>query len=400
VTATYRGLLAVREFRVLVSNVCIVLIAVSATDLALGVLIYRATGSTLFTSLSTFGGPLVALVGSQFLSAMSDVVRPRTAQLCMTGTALAADLLQCIPGQPWQLRFVWVALPWLAASMFSGAQWVIIRDAVDADALVLARSTLNLVGGGVKIAGYALGGIVLVWIAPSHVFVLAAVAHAAALVNLRLGIRDRPARGAGDRNVVRVTAARNRQLLGSRITRPLYLALWVPNGLVVGCESLFVPVRNGAGAGYLFGASCAGMMLGDLAIGRFMSKERRDRLIEPLRLLLAVPYLGLAFFHSLVVVVPLVFVASIGFAASLPLLDRLHRHTDPAMVGQVMGLFGQGLMVWQSLGALLGGAVGLLVSPDHAVGIMAAASVTVTLLLARGLRRSAPEEPALAPQPG
>lgn len=90
--------------------------------------------------------------------------------------------------------------------------------------------------------------------------------------------------------VVRRTAAVNRQLLGSPLARPLYLALWVPDGLVAGCESLFIPYGNEASAGraslagWLFAAASAGMMTGDLTIGRFVSPTTRDRIIEPLLL--------------------------------------------------------------------------------------------------------------------
>jgi hypothetical protein len=48
----------------------------------------------------------------------------------------------------------------------------------------------------------------------------------------------------------RTSRPANRRLLGSPVTRPLYIALWVPNGLVVGCESLFVPYGNAASAGH------------------------------------------------------------------------------------------------------------------------------------------------------
>ena len=64
--------------------------------------------------------------------------------------------------------------------------------------------------------------------------------------------------------------------LRSPVTRPLYIALWVPNGLIVGCESLFVPYGHagsgghGAVAGWLFAATAAGMMAGDLLVGRFV----------------------------------------------------------------------------------------------------------------------------------
>jgi len=203
----------------------------------------------------------------------------------------------------------------------------------------------------------------------------------------------RTARG---RNVVSHTAAVTWQLSRSNATRPLYLALWVPNGLIVGCESLFVPyghpgsASHGAVAGWLFAATAAGMLAGDLLVGRFVPPGWRDLFIGPLRLLLAVPYLFF-FLDPPVIAVPLGFLAAVGYAASLPLQDRLIRSTDDAIQGQVLGLHMNGVMAWQAIGALIAGAVASWMPPAAAMGTMAAASTAVTLLLVPGLCRSAPD---------
>jgi hypothetical protein len=69
----------------------------------------------------------------------------------------------------------------------------------------------------------------------------------------------------------------------------------------------------------------------------------------------------------------------------------------------VLGLSSVGLMVLQATGALLGGAVGQLLSQvsstptaaaARAMSLMAAASVVVTLGMTPGLRRSAVPQPA------
>ena len=91
----------------------------------------------------------------------------------------------------------------------------------------------------------------------------------------------------------------------------------------------------------------------------------------------------------------LAFVASAGFAASLPLQERLVDHTESEARGQVFGLSSTGLMVGQAVGALLGGAVAQLLGPTHAdiaraMAIMAGASLVVTLALTPSLRRSCP----------
>jgi hypothetical protein len=387
---TYRELFGVREFRALFLSRCVVMISVAASGLALGTITYGATGSAVLTALSMFGGPLVSLVAAQLLLAGSDSYRPRTALMLQVAAPLVANVLQALPGMPWQARFVLLAVPYVVNAMFSGTQWVIVREVVPEESFVLARSALNLAVGGMQVVGYGLGGIALLWLTPQDLFVVAAVADAACLLTVRLGLRDRPARSRGPGGLVSRTRAVNRRLLGSPVTRPVYLALWVPNGLVVGAEAVFVPYGHGPLAGYLFAAAAAGMMLGDLVVGRFVPHDRRDALVNPLRLLLAAPYLAFLLAPPAALAAVLVFAASVGYAASLPLQERLIRHTDASVQGQTMGLYGQGLMVWQAIGALTGGAAAGLVGPGHAMGVMAATSLAVSLILTAGLRRSAP----------
>jgi predicted MFS family arabinose efflux permease len=132
------------------------------------------------------------------------------------------------------------------------------------------------------------------------------------------------------------------------------------------------------------------MMVGDILVGRFVPPRRRDRLIGPLRLLLAVPYLFFFLAPPAMIAILLGFLASAGYSASLPLQDRLIRHTDDAIQGQVLGLHGSGMLIWQALGALIAGAVASFLPPATAIGAMAIASTAVTLLLVPSLRRSAP----------
>ena len=393
---TYRSLFAIGEFRVLFANRCVVVISVAASGLALATITYQATGSAVLSGLSLFGGPLVSLVVSQLLLASSDRVGPRTALMSQMAALLACDALQLIPGMPWQARFGLLAIPYAVNAMFAGTRWVLLREIIQASSYILARSTMNL-AEGMQVIGYGVGGLALLWLSPRGLFGFAALADLLALASVRLGIRARPprtARGTGN-GMVRRTAAANRRLLSSPVTRPLYLALWVPNGLIVGCESLFVPygheasAGHGAVTGWLFAATAAGAMAGEVLVGRFVPSQARDRFIGPLRLLLAVPYLFFFLGPPVPVAVPLGFLAAAGYAASLPLQDRLIRHTDEAVQGQVLGLHVNGMLLWQAIGALVAGAVAAWLPPAAAMGAMAAASTAVTLLLIPGLRRSA-----------
>lgn len=390
---TYRQLFAVREFRVLFLVQCINIGAYAVASLALGTITFAATGSPVLTALAMFGAPLLRIVGQTLFGSGSDLVRPRTALVLVFTTTMVTDLLQAVPGLAWGWRFALLAVGPLITSALGGSMMALVSDILPPDGFILGRATMNIAVGGMQIVGYGLGGLLLITFTTTQLFLGAAAALLLALVLLRLGLSDHPPRHTGAA-VVRRTREVNRALLGSRVIRPLYLTMWVPNGLVVGCEALFVPFA-GERAGYLFAVTAAGMLLGDVVVGRFLPVAVRDRLIGPLRLLLAVPYLAFFLVPSLPCAAAFTFVASIGYSASLPLQERLVTHTEAQARGQVFGLQGTGLMVGQALGALVGGTVASVlgtgpVAAAHAMGVMAVASVVVSVALTPGLRRSRP----------
>ncbi len=388
---TYRDLFAKPEFRVLFITQCLTMIAGATSGLALGTITFAQTGSAVLTGLSMFGGPLVALLSSTFLLSVSDVMRPRRALVMVAVVVCLVDLVQAIPGVTWPARFALLAVTWLVLSMSAGAGIALVADLLPKEAFVLGRSTLNIAVGSMQIVGYGLGGLLLLTLSTSGLFLTAAACSGVAAVLTRTRIADHPPRAAGP--IVRRTREVNRMLLGSRVLRPLYVASWIPNGLIVGCEALFIPYA-GEKAGYLLAATAAGMLTGDVVVGRFLPATTRDRLISPLQLLLAAPFLAFFLVPDLPVALALGAIAAFGYAASLPLQERLVAHTPADTRGQVLGLRGTGLKAGQALGALLAGTVADLMGVGstvaaHAMGVMALASVLVSLALVAGLRRSA-----------
>jgi hypothetical protein len=334
---------------------------------------------------------LIRLVASWFLLSASDLLRPRTALGLTALISLIADLLQALPGLPWGARFAILALPWIVMSATGGATLALVADLLPPSAFVLGRATLNIAVGGMQIVGYALAGVLLIRVGPVDLFLGAATASAGALALTAIGVRHHSARVVSATPIRRARTI-NRALLQSAIVRPILLANWIPNGLIVGCESLFVPLA-GRQAGYLYAATAAGMLAGDILVGRFVSKSLRDRGLRPLQVLLALPYLSLVFHPPLVVVAAAAGLASVGYAASLPLQERLVVRTKPDMRGQALGLNGTGLLAFQGIGAVVAGALAELAGSGRsavgtAIAITAALSLAATGALIPGLRRS------------
>jgi predicted MFS family arabinose efflux permease len=393
---TYRELFREPEYTPLFLSSAARVAAQTVSGLGLGTLVYARTGSPLLSSLAMFGPSLAQLAGASTLLSAADRLPPRA---IMTGTGVAVGTgtaALAIPGLPlWALFAIVMALGMLA-SLTAGVRYGLLTEILPADGYLLGRSVLNMSVGIMQICGFAGGGALMTVLSPRGTVLAGAVLSLAAAAIAWLGLRPRPPRATG-RPSVRQTWRTNVLLLAWAPRRHVYLALWIPNGLIVGCESLFIPYAP-RHAGLLLAAAAFGMLAGDTLAGRFLPGRWRARLGAPLRLLLAAPYLVFAANPGLPAAVTLVVLASVGYSATLLLQERLLALTPEQQSGHALGLHASGMMAMQGVGAALAGAVAQHTSPAAAMAVTAALSVAVTLGLAPGLRpgRTAPgtAEPA------
>lgn len=382
---TYRDVFRTPEFTPLFAAAALSVAASTVSGLALGTLVHSATGSPLLSALAMFGPSLAQVVGATTLLSASDRLRPRAA---MTGIALVfavASAIQAIPGLPVWAIFVLLATVGLISSTGGGVRFGLLNEILPTGGYLLGRSVLNMAVGALQICGYALGGLLITLLSPRGALLAGALLYVAAATVTRLGLTDRSPRATG-RPSVAATWRVNALLWASAPRRAVYLALWVPNGLIVGCESLFVPYAPDH-AGLFFACAALGMLMGDVLAGRFLPTRWRERLGAPLRLVLAAPYLLFFLDPGLSVALVAVALASVGFAASLLLQERLMRLTPDELSGQALGLHSSGMLTLQGVGALCAGTLAELTTPGAAMTTMAVASLAVTVALAPGLRR-------------
>ncbi|MGX1131329.1 putative MFS family arabinose efflux permease [Streptomyces glaucescens] len=388
----YAGLFRTPEFTPLFLSSAAQIGAQTLGGLALGTLVFRATESPLLAAVSMFGPSLAQVVGATFLLSGADRLPPRAT---LAGVALAfaaGTALLAVPGLPvWAVLAV-VFAQGLVASLGGGVRWGLLTEILSKERYLLGRSVFNMMSGLAQICGYAAGGVVVAVLTPRTALLLAALLYAGVALGLRLGLTARPPRASG-RPSVRATWRANSLLWSSPSRRCLYLALWVPNGLIVGCEALYVSYAPEA-AGTLFACAALGMFAGDVTVGRLLPPGRRARLGVPLLLLLAGPYLVFFLRPPVPVAAVLVLVASAGFGASLVQQERLVALTPDDLSGHALGLHSAGMLTLQGVGAALAGAVAQLTSAGTAMTVMAVASVAVTGVLARGLREARRDTPA------
>jgi MFS family permease len=392
---TYRELFRAPEFTPLFAAGSMQVAASTVTGLALGTLVYAATRSPLLSALSMFGASFAQLIGAAALLSAADRLPPRAAMTAMALAFALSTVVLAVPGLPLWALFAVILGQGLVASVGGGVRYGLLSEILPAEGYLLGRSMLNMSTGAMQVCGFAAGGVLVTVLSPRGTLLGGAALYLAAAVIAWSGLGSRPPRAAG-RPSVAETWRNNARLWSRPARRYVYLAMWVPNGLIVGCESLFVPYAP-RHAGLLFAFAAFGMLIGDTLTGRFVPQVWRARLGAPLRLLLAAPYLIFVLHPALPLAVAVVVLASIGYSATLLLQERLMALTPGDMHGQALGLHSSGMLAMQGVGATLAGTVAQHSSPAIAMTVMAAASVTVTLLLGPALRPVRVEELPLEP---
>jgi len=332
------------------------------------------------------GAVTLALLALSPAMSLADGHPPRRTLVVLHSLSVAGTLAQALPDLPMPVRFALLVGLGLVMSVSAGIRTAVLSEVVGDEAYATARSLLNVTGGAMQFAGSARSSLVVSLAGPSAAFLGWAGLVAASTLVLRLGIREHSARPAVRPGLAQ-TMRTNTWLFRQRDLRPLLICAWIPNGLVVGCEALFVPYAGDRG-GLLFAAGAAGMLLGDLTMGRFVTASQRARLGPWVRLQLAVPFLFFAFSPDLGLGLVLVAVACFGYGGTLTLQERLLALTPLTVRGQVQGVEQAGRMTWQGLGALLAGGLAEVLPVGPTMAVMAAGSAAVTLLMLPAVRRS------------
>lgn len=368
----------------LVSQVGVVLPSTIA-GLTLSLLVLRESGSVALAGAAMFAPSAAQVVAAAWLMGVADGPRPRLVlTLChgIVGAACAAQVLDlALPA-----RFLLLLLSGVAAAVSTGVRLGALTRVVTGSEYMAGRSLLNLASGVIQLVGFSAGAALLVVTGTAGSFATAATIALLGLLGLRAIPRDQPT----ERNHgLRSTTSTNRLVLRDRGLRQLLLASWLPAGLVVGGQSLFVPYA-GERAGFLFTCSAVGMIIGDVLFGRaFAQSAALVRLAQTTRTLAPLALCGLALSPPAPLAAVLAAVAALGFGPLLVLQATLTRSAPAGTVGQLQGVESAGRLAAQAVGAVLAGLVADATSLGIAFIVIAMAAAASALATASALRPAA-----------
>jgi len=386
---TYRSVFAAGEFRVLFAALLMYVLGFEFEILGLSVLVYAQTRSAFWTALAFSMGFAPQAVGGALFTSLADRLPPRAVIAVGLLTRAAPGLVIGLwPTLPVPVMLVLVAAAATVAPVFSAAVSGLLPDVLDGDRFVLGRSVFSLTGSATQILGLGIGGAMLAALPARRLLLAAGLSLLAASLISRLGLRPRAARtnGPAARGIVRATVSGNIELFADRTVRGLLLAQWLPAWFVTGAESLIVPYAGSLGqpasaASPLLAAVPAGMLLGDVIVGRFCRPRARERLAFPLAAVMGVPLLALAFRPPLPAAAAVLFACGFGFAYALGIQQAFLDSLPARLRGQAFGLNSTGAMGGQGLLPPAAGGLASAFGAGAAMAIAGAATILAALLL-------------------
>lgn len=268
----YRDLLSVRQMRAVLLAHGLSMTGSVVAEVALSVLVYARTGSSLLSAAALALGFLPNVLGGTVLSGLADRYPVRRLLVACDLLSAAIVALMLLPGLPvWALLGL-VVLLGTVPPVFNSARSADLAGALPGGLWLLARSALRILAQTALVGGFALGGVLLIVMGPRELLLVDAVSFLLSAAVLRAGTPARPARTPHARGQGPSPAAESRlalQLLSGRPRlRRLLLLGWLPWTFAAAADGLAVTysarVGSGAaGASLLLCALAGGTVLGN-----------------------------------------------------------------------------------------------------------------------------------------
>ena len=222
--ATYREVLAVREYRSLYAAQVTSLLGDQAAKVALSIVVLDRSDNPLLAALAYAVGYLPWIVGGPILSPLADR-RPRKQIMvnCDLVRAVAVGAM-ALPGVPLWLMFVLLLGVSMLMPPFEAARAATMPDVLTGDRYVVGNSLANISGQLSQALGFVLGGAAGSALTPRGALAVDAVTFLVSAAFIARGVKHRPAVTRHGRPTLRAdVGAGARIVFSSRVLRSILL---------------------------------------------------------------------------------------------------------------------------------------------------------------------------------
>jgi MFS family permease len=380
--------LRVREFRVLWLADAQSMAGDQLARVALSVLVFQRTASTVLTALTYALTFLPALIGGALLSGLADRLPRRRVMVSADLIRAVLLALMALPGSPIWLVCTLLVLAVLAGSPFSAAESALLPEILIGDTFVVGTGLRTITNQLAQLAGFAFGGLAVAAIGARSGLALDAITFALSALLVTLGVRARPAPGQADGSELHssylATISQGVKLVARDPKLRTLLGFSWLLGLYVVPEGVAPPYATALGAGavgigLLMAAGPAGTALGTYLFVRLVPPAVRSRWIGGLSLAGGLPLAACALHPGLVLSIVLWTLSGAGAAYQIQVVTEYVRAIPDRRRAQAIGVAASGLLAAQGVGILLGGVLASRVGAASAVGV---AGVVVVVLSA------------------
>ena len=385
--ATYSQIFRIREFSAVFIAHVVSMLGNIVADVALTVLVYQRTHSPALAASTMTLMFLPYLLGGSFLSSAAARWRTRrTLVVCDVASAVIVFVM-ATPHLPVAVILGLLFVLGLIAPIFQGVRAATLPQILPlGPPYVLGRSVLRLVAQGSQVAGFAVGGLLLVAVSPRIALVVDAASFVLSATVLRFGTKERRSSVVtAQRSVVHESMRSLAAVLVHRRLRKVMLIEWLVPLCAVAPEALAAPYvshlhLHSNAVGFWLTAIPVGTVVGDIVAARLLPVVWRRRVAIPAMCLAGGSMLIFVVAPAFPMAYVLLIVIGLG-AAYQPAVDQELVDAAPAdLQAAALSINSSGLMFFQGVGFGLWGLVGEVLAPA-AVVVVAGVFLLLAVLL-------------------
>jgi MFS family permease len=366
--ATFREVLASREYRAIFGASGLSWLGDSMARAAVTALVYKQTGSVLASG-ATFAISYLPWLGiGPVLSALAERYPYRRVMVTCDLARMVTMGLVAIPKMPLPAMIGLLFLTALLNPPFEAARSALLPRVLDGDRYVVALAMHTTTAQAALIIGYFSGGALATFNANlTLLFNAATFGISAFLVGLGVHAREPALRRDQRTHLLGETAAGFKLVFGTPVLRAIALLVFcsllftvVPEGIAAGWAGQLTGPGHDRGVfqGVIMMANPIGFVLGGLLIGRLVAPRLRQRLIRPFAL---IPAAALALAVTRPTIVGVAVISAVcGFAgaAFLPATNGLFVRALPnAFRARAFGVMSSGTYLLQGVAVFATGAL-------------------------------------------
>jgi MFS family permease len=371
--ATFRDVLAVREFRALWLSQILSAGGDRLALVALALLVYDRTRSPLLAAIAYAAGTLPYLIGALFLSGMADRFPRREVMVTCDVVRAALVAAMLFPQIPLDVLIALLYAVTAFQPPFDAARSAILRDIVHGERYALAAAIMQSTFLAMVVAGAAVGGLTVAVLGARPALGFDAATFVVSALLIKFGILARPAAATSVPNAVRQLADGVRVVFGDRALRILLMLGWlaafyvIPTGIAAPYAA-----RLGGGpvaAGLLIAATQLGAAIATPVFARRIGPLTRLKWMGPMAVCACGTLILTAFRPGLAASMAIFAVsgcfAMYQLAANTAFVERVPGDRR----AQAFGFANAGLVVGQGAAFALAGAAAEVVSPSTVIAV-------------------------------